>query len=481
MSALDEGNVGTEILVVDDDVELGKSISRVLKRLGCRTTVFHRCADVLEERETIQNSDLALIDVHLPDGSGLDLLRKLMAENADLPIVMMSGNSEIKTAIDAVRSGAQDFLEKPISPDKVRGVVAGFDLANRSTSPSVNGVAPKPPARPVNATSMLVGESSAVQKLRQQIALIGPSNARVLIAGENGTGKELIAREIVRHSRRSEQPFEKVNCAAIPSELIDSELFGHEKGAFTGANQKRRGLFELADGGTLFLDEVGEMDLNMQAKLLRVLQELAFKRVGGEQLQYVDVRIIAATNRDLSTQVNEGKFREDLYFRLNVIPVWVPPLRERRGDIPVLAKHFFQKIALADAGSPPVLEDAAIRKLMSYSYPGNIRELQNLVERLYVLSAGDRVTVARVEQAVELDPLRGKSPGLFRPGVAFKDLMNEAQKSIISEALEYSGWNVTAAASMLGLERSHLSKKCRSLGLKRPGSLDDDSNDVAYG
>jgi DNA-binding NtrC family response regulator len=373
--------------------------------------------------------------------------------------VMMSGHATIDAAVRATRLGAFDFLEKPLSTDRLLVV-----LDNALRLARAEEAAEELRAQ-AGHFDELVGASAAMQQLRDSITRVAPAKASVLITGERGTGKELVARALHRASPRAKAPLERLNCAAIPKELIESELFGHEAGAFTGATRQRRGRFERANTGTLFLDEVGDMPLDMQAKLLRVLQEQEIERVGGSDTLKIDVRVVAATNKDLIEACKLGLFRADLYDRLNVIPLGLPPLRARRADVAELARHFLT-LARRDNGRPGVeLSAEALDALVSHDWPGNVRELRNLIERLVILSPNERISAQDVARALGKEP-GAPSTGLYRPGATLRDLVEQAERTILSEALEHHGGQMAATARALDLERSHLYKKARALGLR---------------
>jgi DNA-binding NtrC family response regulator len=380
---------------------------------------------------------------------------------------MMSGHATIDAAVRATRLGALDFLEKPLSTDRLLVVL---DNALRLTRAEAEA---KELRREAGLGDELLGESRPMQALREQVLRAAKASASVLVIGERGTGKELIARAIHRASPRAAGPLERLNCAAVPAELIESELFGHEAGAFTGATKQRRGKFERAGGGTLFLDEVGDMPLPMQAKLLRVLQEREVERVGGSETIKVDVRVVAATNKDLRAEVASGAFRADLYDRLNVLPLDLPPLRARRDDVPLLANAFLEGARLSNGRPGLKLDAEALKALTAHSYPGNVRELRNVIERLVILNPDDEVTAADVQRAIGM----GDAPpnaGLYRPGIPFKVLADEAERTILEEALAHHAGQMAATARALGLERSHLYKKARALGLRGAGDSTDD-------
>ena len=402
-------------------------------------------------RASRRSADACLFDVRLPDGNGISLLRALRQNDDRVPVIMISGHGTIADAVDAIRAGAFDFLEKPLARDKVLVVVknalehATLRRENERFREIV-GDGPK-----------MIGSSTAFQQAVEQATLVARSDARVLLTGESGTGKELLAGHIHRESPFATGPFVKVNCAAIPAELIESELFGHEKGAFTGAVAARRGKFELADGGTIFLDEVGDLHEASQAKLLRVLQEGEFQRVGGEQTLRVAVRIISATNRNLSDLVEQNRFREDLFYRLSVVPIRVPPLRERRSDIRVLAEYFLDEFCVRNNFRRKTIEDEVFSTLETYAWPGNARELKNTVERMAILSPSDRISAAAVPLEIRL--AADASPSNLQ------QTRDSAERERILKALDQTNWNVSGAARVLGVERTNLHKRIRALGI----------------
>jgi two-component system nitrogen regulation response regulator NtrX len=441
------------ILIVDDEENIGRSLRLILEREGYGIAV---CRTIKEFRAhpDAERADAFLFDVRLPDGSGIDLLRSVRQNGNPAPAVMISGHGTIADAVEATRAGAFDFLEKPLSRDKV--LLAVKNALEHSSLRAENerlrelvGVNPK-----------MIGSSPAFQRAVEQASMAARSDARVLLIGESGTGKELLAAHIHQNSPFAAGPFVKVNCAAIPTELIESELFGHEKGAFTGATGARRGKFELADSGTIFLDEVGDLHGASQAKLLRVLQEGEFHRVGGEQVIRVAVRVISATNRDLSALVLQSKFREDLYYRLSVVPIRVPALRERPQDIKLLAEYFLDDFCARNNFKQKKLDDSVYPLLESYPWPGNARELRNAIERMAILTAGERLTrdAVPVEIRVQRDPA---------PRSSVQEARESAERDHILRALEEANWNVSGAARTLGMERTNLHKRIRALGLSR--------------
>jgi DNA-binding NtrC family response regulator len=454
------------LLVVDDEAAILSTLKTALSLEGYRVEVAGGI-ELAEKRLAAGQFDALLLDVALPDGDGVELLGKVRANDPDAVVVMMSGHASIETAVRATQLGAIDFLEKPVSTDRLLLVVENALRLRRAEQQA------ELYQKEAGYFDEIVGSSEAMALLAENLRRAAKSHASVLVTGERGTGKELVAKAIHRLSPRKGGPLEKLNCAAVPAELIESELFGHVAGAFTGATKLRKGKFERASGGTLFLDEVGDMPVAMQAKLLRVLQEREIERVGGSETISVDVRVVAATNKNLVAACEAGGFRPDLYDRLNVVPLHLPPLRARRDDVPELARHFVEQ-ARASHGRPGVtLESDAIEALARHSFPGNVRELRNLIERLVILSPDDRITASEVSRALGMgDSL--KSAGLFRPGVPFRVLVDEAERTILQEALQAHGGQMAATARALELERSHLYKKAKALGLRESkGELDD--------
>jgi DNA-binding NtrC family response regulator len=453
-------------LVLDDEPSILTTLQKALSLEGYAVDVAGGIK-VAEEKLKKRSYDLCLFDVQLPDGDGVDLLQRLRASKVDVPVIMMSGHATIDTAVRATRLGALNFLEKPLNTD---ALLITVETALRLDRAEAEAAALRKAA---GTTGDLIGESGAIKRLLEQIARAAKSNANVLVTGERGTGKELVARAIHELSPRAKGPLEKLNCAALPSELIESELFGHEAGAFTGATKQRRGKFERASGGTLFLDEVGDMPLAMQAKLLRVLQEREIARVGGNETIKVDARVVAATNRDLVAACEKQEFRADLYDRLNVLPLAIPPLRARREDIPLLTRHFLELAAHANDRRDMRIDDDAITTLAAHSFPGNVRELKNLIERLVILTSDD---VIRTEDVRNCLPggAASKATGLYRPGVPFRVLVEEAERIILQDALVAHGSQMAATARALDLERSHLYKKARALGLRGEKSEADE-------
>ena len=439
------------ILIVDDEENIGRSLRLILEREGYAVSV---CNTVGEARAFSNRVDAYLLDVRLPDGSGIELLRSLRQNGLDAPAVMISGHGTIADAVEATRAGAFDFLEKPLSRDRV--LLALKNALEQSTLREEN----QRLREMVGPSPKMIGSSPAWARVVEQVTLAARSDARVLLSGESGTGKELLAAHVHQSSPFASGPFVKVNCAAIPTELIESELFGHEKGAFTGAVSARRGKFEAADGGTIFLDEVGDLHAGSQAKLLRVLQEGEFHRVGGEATIRVSVRVVSATNRNLQELVAQNLFREDLYYRLCVVPVRVPSLRERPGDIQPLADYFLDEFCARNNFRPKTIEDAVYPMLERYSWPGNVRELRNTIERMAILHPGDQMGMDAV-------PVEIRAHEDIRPRSSVRETRESAERDFIRRTLEDCGWNVSSAARTLGMERTNLHKRIRALGLAR--------------
>ena len=441
------------ILIVDDEENIGRSLRLILEREGYSVGLARSAAEFRAHPDA-HRADLYLFDVRLPDGSGIDLLRSVRQNGSSAPAIMISGHGTIADAVEATRSGAFDFLEKPLGRE--RALVAIKNAFEQSTLRREN----EQLREMVAAGTRMIGKSPAWQRALEQASLASRSDARVLLIGESGTGKELLAAHIHSHSPFAAGPFVKVNCAAIPTELLESELFGHEKGSFTGAMATRRGKFEMADGGTLFLDEVGDLHAASQAKLLRVLQEGEFHRVGGEQTIRVSVRVVSATNRDLAALVQQEKFREDLYYRLSVVPIRVPALRERPQDIRLLAEYFLEDFCARNNFRPKRLDETVFPVLESYPWPGNARELRNAIERMAILSPSDRLGAESV-------PVEIRVPREHAPRSSVQEARESAEREHILRALEEAGWNVSGAARALGMERTNLHKRIRALGISR--------------
>lgn len=447
------------ILVVDDEKNILTSLSRALRVEDFEVDVAGN-AKLALEKLAVRSYDAAIVDVMMPGLSGLELLKAIREEGKEMPVLVMSGHGSIETAVEATRLGAHDFLEKPIGTERLLlSLERCLDFKRLEAENEEL-------RRRAFAMDELLGESAAMRELRAKIELAAGAKAAVLIVGERGTGKELVARAIHRSSPRAERNLEKLNCAAVPSELIESELFGHEAGAFTGATKQRLGKFERAHRGTLFLDEIGDMPLPMQAKLLRVLQEGEIERVGGSSVIPIDVRVVSATNRDLGEAIRDNEFRADLFDRLNVLPIRVPPLRERREDVPLLAEHFLKEACLNNDRPLKSFTPKALEKLGEYDFPGNVRELRNLIERLVILTPSATIGERELESFGQLGGGSGGA-AIYRPGVPLRELIEEVERELIHRAIEHHQGNITHAAADLGLERSHLYKKMRALGIRR--------------
>jgi len=454
--------VAATILVVDDERNILTSVSRALGLEGYEVEVAGS-AEIALEKLAKQSFDAILLDVQLPGIDGLAMLDELREREITAPVIMMSGHATIEVAMEATRRGADDFIEKPIGSDRlVLSLKRSLELRELQQEN-------RELRRRYGPGESLLGQSPSMGRLREQIELAARSTAPVLILGERGTGKELVAAAIHAGSTRASGPLEKLNCAAVPEGLIESELFGHEAGAFTGATKQRRGKFERAHGGTLFLDEVGDMPPQMQAKLLRVLQEGEVERVGAGSIVKVDVRVVAATNKSLEAEMDSGRFRADLFDRLNVVPLRVPALAERSDDIPLLVEHFLGLACEAHDRPGKQIASGAMQVLEAYRYPGNVRELRNLVERLVILTPGETITEAEACALLPIGP-KEASGGYFRPETPLRAMLETAERDLISRALELREGHVTKTAADLGLERSHLYKKMRALGIRKPGS-----------
>ncbi len=449
------------ILVVDDESGVRSSLRGVLEDEGYLVETCETAEDALRLLES-DGFDLVILDVWLPRMDGVAALAEMRKKNLDSVVVVISGHGTIETAVKAIKQGAYDFVEKPLSLDKTVIVVQNalrhrrLELENRYLRERVE------------SKQVLIGDSRPMHELRQEIALAAPTNGRVLIFGENGTGKELVARSIHGQSLRKNAPFVEVNCAAIPEELIESELFGHVKGAFTGALTNKKGKFEVGDGGTLFLDEVGDMSLKTQAKVLRVLQEQKFEPVGGTDSVEIDCRVIAATNKELEAEIRQGRFREDLYFRLNVIPFHMPPLRERKGDIPLLARHFLAEFSAEYGKRPKEISSEAQEMLVSNPWPGNVRELKNVIERLVIMVPSDRIEVSDLPVPLRRDG--GDRKDWIEDYPSLAEAREAYERQYILKKLSESGGNMTKTAEALKLERSHLYRKMKAFGISPPKS-----------
>jgi DNA-binding NtrC family response regulator len=461
---------GSQIYVVDDDLSVREGVGRLVRSAGLQVKTFPTAQEILTSLRTELPSCL-ILDVQLPDINGLELQKQLATKDLQVPIIFLTGHGDIPTSVRAMKAGAIEFLTKPFSDEELLGAIGlAIERANK-TEPARN----KPGDRLGNQTkfSEIVGESTALRQVLQEVKLVAPSDATVLVLGETGTGKELIARAIHQNSRRSNQPLVRVNCSSIPKELFESEFFGHARGAFTGAIRDRAGRFEVAHGGTLFLDEVGEIPLELQSKLLRVLQEKSYERIGEERTRQSDVRIVAATNRNLREEVAAGRFREDFYYRLNVFPLTVAPLRDRREDIPLLATHFIESAVKEFGCARPTLTRIGVETLQKHDWPGNIRELRNVIERAVIFAKGGPIAfdLPVTGASVDLAPL-------MRPDHESKEgeILTEAEVrrrecENIFMVLQKTGWKIKGAdgaARLLGLKPTTLISRIKRMGLIRP-------------
>jgi len=443
------------ILVVDDEESICQSLKAILSDEGYQVLVAgsgEEAVKIVEE----EMPQLVLLDIWLPGMDGLETLKAIKKINPEMLVIIMSGHGTIETAVRATKLGAFDFIEKPLSLDKI--IILVNNAINLIHLNEENVLL----KQKVSHQYELTGQSALITELKEMISIVAPTNAWILIMGENGTGKELVARSIHHLSLRSHKDIVEVNCAAIPEELIESELFGHEKGAFTGATEKKRGKFDLAHEGTIFLDEVADMSLKAQAKILRILQEKKFERVGGNKLIDLDVRVLAATNKDLEEEMKEGRFRQDLYYRLHVIPLVVPPLRERKEDIKPLAERFLLDFTIREGLEPKKLTDDALALLMKHDWPGNVRELKNIIERLIILTPSDEITakdIPLLNIKEERDMISGSESVIID---SLKDAKMDFEKQFIIKKLEENEGNVSKTAEAIGLERSHLHKKLKS-------------------
>jgi DNA-binding NtrC family response regulator len=442
------------ILVVDDEKSVRDSIKMILEYEKYSVLFAEngtKALSILKETPL----DAVLLDIKMPGMDGIDVLRQIKSLQNDLPVIMISGHGTFETAVEATKLGAFDYLPKPLDRDKLL-ITLRNALEQKKLVSEVQKVREK---------ELILGDSPKIKEILGVIHRVAPTDSRVLITGESGTGKELVAKAIHRASKRANMPLVEVNCAAIPAELIESELFGHEKGSFTGATTQRIGKFELANGGTLFLDEVGDMSLQAQAKVLRALEEGTIQRVGGTKTITVDVRVIAATNKNLPEEIKKQTFREDLYHRLNVIPINIPPLRERKEDIPILVKAFIEDLCNRNGIAKKTITDNVVKELMNLFWSGNIRELRNIIERLVIMSMGS--TIDRAEFATLSLTQKDELENIIGSSSSFQDFKDKAEAAFIKHQLELHNWNISKTAEALEMERSHLYTKLKKYGLER--------------
>jgi two-component system nitrogen regulation response regulator NtrX len=464
------------ILIIDDEASIRQTLAGALSDEGYRTLLAPNAMQGVEIARR-QNPDVILLDIWMPEIDGLTALTEMKKEGLEIPVIIMSGHGNIETAVKATKLGAFDFVEKPIELDRIlvliRNALSARDLIEENQALRKQLATRRP----------LVAESASMKHIQDMVKRVAPTSGSVLVTGENGTGKEVIAQTIHALSNRFKKPFIEVNCAAIPEELIESELFGHEKGAFTGATQLRRGRFDLADSGTLFLDEIGDMSLKTQAKILRILQEQKFERVGGSETHSVDVRVIAATNKDLKQEIAKGNFREDLYFRLNVVRLHVPALRDRKEDIAPLTQFFLKEFSTVHQKPLREFNDEGKKLLENYPWPGNVRELRNLIERFVILQGNedqdtpiptDEVKMhlgdASFTSSLSKDDAEFKdaAPSMIAmsTGQPLKDAKSDFEREYIIQALKDNNWNISKTAQVLGIERSYLHRRIKSFGIE---------------
>jgi two-component system nitrogen regulation response regulator NtrX len=442
------------VMVVDDEEGIRESLSGIFEDEGY--SVFtassgEEALNILKEK----SPDLMLLDVWLPGIDGIQTLNEIKNLKPDLPVVMISGHGNIELAVKATRTGAYDFLEKPLSLERV------LLVANRALERRRLEIENKALRQDLTKRWRLIGNSRKMKQLLEQMDMAAKGNSRVLILGESGSGKELVAHVLHEKSNRADNPFIEMNCAAIPQELIESELFGHEKGSFTGAFERKKGKFELSDEGTLFLDEIGDMSLSTQAKVLRVIETQEFQRVGGSRNIKVDVRIISATNKDLMDEVKKGNFREDLFYRLNVIPIIVPPLRERRDDIPALVEHFLDYFAVEYGQRPKRITPDGLAMIEAYDWPGNIRELRNVIERLVIMTSSNIITAKNIV-------IGGSTRSDYFAFATLKEARDSFEKDFIIKKLDENNWNISKTAEILDIERSNLHRKIKAYDIRTP-------------
>lgn len=447
-----------QILVIDDEKNIRRSMEIILKSEGY-SVISAESGEAAMKLIQKEQPDAIFLDVMLPKKDGLSILREIKATHSDIDIIMISGHATLGMAVEATKAGAYDFLEKPLQKEKIL-LILNHLFENKRIKDRYHRLKME-----VRDEYQIMGISPGIEQLKEQLHKVASTDSKVLIQGESGTGKELAAWAIHEWSERRTQPFIKMNCAAIPEELTESELFGYEKGAFTGAHETRDGKFSQADMGTLFLDEIADMSLNVQTKVLRVLQDGNFERVGGKETLSVDVRVVAATNKNLEDLVSEGKFRDDLFYRLNVLPINIPPLRERKEDILILIDHFITRYCTKNNRKPVEITDTALQKLQAYLWPGNIRELQNMVERLVIMTSGNSITEKELPHYF-FESQKVVSAGDLE-SLTLKAFRENTDREYIKSTLQKCQGNVSEAARLLGIERTNLHKKMKSLGIDR--------------
>lgn len=444
-----------KVLIVDDEPNVRSSLKGVLEDEGFSVLTASNGEESLEIIRK-DKPDIVLLDVLMPGIDGIETLRRIKNYDSSIIVLMISGHGTIDMAVKAMELGAMDFIEKPLSADRI---IIRINQAIEKNKLRTENILLK---KEIDEKYQIIGESQVMRDLIAKIMSVAPTNSRVLIFGENGTGKELVARAIHRNSKRSDRPFIQVNCAAIPDDLIESELFGHERGSFTGAITRSIGKFEQANNATLFLDEIGDMSIRTQSKVLKAIEEGEFTRIGGKEPIKVDVRIISATNKDLQQEVEQGRFREDLYYRLNVIPIYVPPLRERIEDIPLLVSYFLSKFSAENGVKEKRISQSAMKLLQSYHWPGNVRELKNLIERLVIMVSSDSIEVGDLPNNLFEQPKTTKLSA-----VELRKAKNDFEREYILQTLRSCDWNITETAKKLGIERTNLHRKMKQYGISR--------------
>jgi DNA-binding NtrC family response regulator len=442
------------ILLVDDEINTLRVLAAILRKNGYEVTTARTAEEAFDKASKL-SFDTIITDYRLPGMDGLKFISTLRTEIPDIPVVMLTAFGTIEHAVEAMKKGAFNYIPKPVNPDELLTVIKEAVAKRRLL---VENISLKSQLRERYSFKNIIGKSEKMRDIYTLIETVGKSSSNILVIGESGTGKELVARAIHYESSRADKPFVPIDCASIPEQLIESELFGHEKGAFTGAHERKSGQIELADGGTIFFDEIGELPVVIQKKFLRFLQERELLRVGGSKRIKIDVRIIAATNRDLEAEIKKGNFREDLFFRLNVVKLWLPPLRDRKDDIPILAVHFLNKYALANAKAVTTIDNEVIEAFIRYNWPGNVRELENAIERAVVLCPASNITLPYLPRAIR---------DMHAPLIATGDELNliETERRLLLRALEKSSWNQTKTAEILGISRKQLRTKMKHHGL----------------
>ncbi|MAT58333.1 MAG: Fis family transcriptional regulator [Ignavibacteriae bacterium] len=446
------------ILIIDDEIEICESIKMILEYEDYHVEFATNPSEGLDKIRS-SKYEVILLDINMPELNGFEVLQKVTNDDIDINVIMISAHSSVENAVKATKLGAFDFIEKPIDRDKL--LITVRNAVNQNELKKEN----KELKNSIEDENIIIGESESLKRVLETAKRVAVTESRILITGENGTGKELIAKEIHKFSKRKDKPFIEVNCAAIPNELIESELFGHEKGAFTGAANKRIGKFELAHGGTLFLDEIGDMSLNAQAKVLKAIEEGKIERVGGTETIDVDVRLISATNKDLQKEILEGNFREDLFHRLNVIPLNIPPLRERKNDIELLINHFNKRISRKYNFTEKKFSKEAVELLKDQKWSGNVRELKNIIERILIMLPDEQIDKSGIVKLIPTS--NGSDSEIFDISNSFQEFKEKAEKMFIQKQLELNEWNISKTAEVLGIQRSHLYGKMKKYNIEK--------------